>query len=100
MADTERGRVIGQGPCPNCGHPAAYKVNKKGHLYVYCSVEGDGGCHSGTQSRSAKGDRELAKRIAKWTSAEDRKRLLGDDVKKTRQDHDGVKTPWWDRELV
>ena len=80
MADLERGRVIGHGPCPNCGHPAAYKANKKEHVYVYCVVEGDGGCHSGTQSRSTKGDRELAKRVTKWSSKADQRKFLGEDV--------------------
>ncbi|MGE5476175.1 MAG: hypothetical protein ACM3Q1_05940 [Bacteroidales bacterium] len=96
MADTEKGRVIGHGPCPNCGHHAAYKLNKKGHVYVYCDVEGNGGCHSGTQSRSNKGDVALTKRITKWTSPEDRKRLLGDD---SPAHVPAQKTSWLDREL-
>lgn len=100
MADEERGRVIGHGPCPNCGHSAAYKVNKKGHLYVYCVVEGDGGCHSGTQSRSAKGDVELAKRITKWTKVEDRKKLLGEAGGAPEKQAKTSDRPWWDKEII
>jgi hypothetical protein len=95
MVDEEKGRVLGHGPCPNCGHSAAYKINKKGHLYVYCVVEGDGGCHSGTQSRSAKGDTELAKRITKWTKAEDRKKYLGEAAAPAEQPKKSI----WDMEI-
>lgn len=77
MADEQRGRVAGHGPCPNCGHAAQYKVNKKGHIYVYCAVEVDGGCLSGTTSRSKTGDRKLAERVKKWANPEDRKLFLG-----------------------
>lgn len=78
MADEEKGRVLGYGPCPTCGASAPYKVNKKGHLYVYCPTEADGGCHSGSQSRAHKGDVEKAKRITKWNNPEDRKKYLGE----------------------
>lgn len=98
MADVEKGKVIGHGPCPNCGHPAAYKLNKKNHVYVYCSTEGDGGCHSGTQSRGIKGDTALAKRITKWTCTETRQRLLGDAAPPSAS-HDKPKTSFWDREI-
>lgn len=104
MADEVQGRVIGHGPCPNCGANSSYKVNKKGHLYVYCVTEGDGGCHSGTQSRSQKGDVELAKRITKWTNATDKKKLLGggasqDETPKKPKAKEPAKA-WWDREII
>lgn len=98
MAEAQTGRVIGHGPCPNCGHPAAYKLNKKGHAYVYCSTEGDGGCHSGTQSRSAKGDAQLARRITKWVSQDDRARLMGDEPAPAAP-ADKPKTSIWNRDL-
>jgi len=101
MADVERGRVIGHGPCPNCGHPAAYKANKKEHVYVYCVTEGDGGCHSGTQSRSAKGDRELARRVTKWSSKADQRKFLGEEAPEkpaAKPAETGGKS-FWDREI-
>jgi hypothetical protein len=100
MADEQRGRVLGTGPCPNCGNGAAYKVNKKGHLYVYCVVEADGGCLSGTTSRSAKGDRELAKRITKWANKEDRARLLGEGGGNPKQESKTASVPWWEKEII
>jgi hypothetical protein len=99
MADEQKGRVIGHGPCPNCGHPAAYKLNKKSHVYVYCTTEGDGGCHSGMQSRSAKGDTHLAKRITKWVAAEDRQRLLGEGAAPPSAAADAPKKSFWDKEF-
>lgn len=98
MADAEKGKVIGHGPCPNCGAPAAYKLNKKGRVYVYCVVEADGGCHSGTQSRSLKGDQKLAARIAKWSCTDTRNRLLGDGAPPPVTP-DKPKTSIWDKEL-
>lgn len=95
MADEQKGRVVGHGPCPNCGHTAAYKLNKKEHLYVYCDVEGNGGCNSGTQSRSHKGDVSLAKRITKWANTADRARLLGEAEKPAEEGKVSV----WDRRI-
>lgn len=98
MADEQKGRIIGHGPCPNCGHPAAYKLNKKNRVYVYCATEADGGCHTGSQSRSLKGDEKLAARITKWVSAEDRQRLTG----KGAAPPPAAETPkksFWEREI-
>lgn len=100
--DEQKGRVIGHGPCPNCSHTAAYKINKKSHVYVYCTTEADGGCHSGTQSRSDKGDKALAKRITKWSNAADKKRLVGGDAPPAKADDTPAEKPkesFWDRKL-
>lgn len=99
MADEQAGRVIGKGACPNCGYDATYKINKKNHVYVYCVTEGDGGCHSGTQSRSDTGDKALAKRIKKWTSQSDRKRLLGSEDAPERTATPAEK-PWYERSIL
>lgn len=69
-------RRIGKGPCPNCGADIIYKVNQKEHLYAYCHHPADGGCGSGTTSRSEKGDELLARKVVKWDSAEERKKWL------------------------
>ncbi|WP_341894302.1 hypothetical protein [Ferrovibrio terrae] len=71
--------VIGKGPCPNCGVEGQYKVNQKSHLYVYCRHPMDGGCGSGTTSRSEKGDELLARKITKWSSKEAKAKWLGSD---------------------
>lgn len=69
--------TIGHGPCLNCGFDRVpYKVNKKQHLYAYCPHPADGGCGSGTTSRSDAGDRQLAKKVTKWSSSEERKKWL------------------------
>ena len=99
MPDDEAGRIVGHGPCPNCGANAPYKRNKKGHLYVYCVVEGDGGCHSGMQSRSATGDKKLAERITKWVKPEDRKAMLGEAALPQKASGQEPKKSWLDREI-
>lgn len=93
--DELKGTTIGRGPCPNCGNDAAYKVNKKGHIYVYCVVEADNGCHSGTQSRSFTGDKHLAKRIAKWANPDHRKKFLADEPEK-----EPAKGGWFDHPIL
>jgi hypothetical protein len=97
MADEEKGRIVGHGPCPNCDHVISYKVNKKGNLYAYCVTETMGGCNSGTTSRSLTGNRQLARRVTEWKSAEDRKRFLGETT--PEKPKEPAKTSWLDREI-
>lgn len=70
------GTIVGDGACPNCGAPAVVKVNRKGHLYVFCTSAADGGCNSGIQSRSDRGDSLIARRVHKWRKPEYRARFL------------------------
>lgn len=79
---------IGKGPCPNCGTEITYKVNQKEHLYAYCLHPADGGCGSGTTSRSDKGDELLARKVVKWDSAEDRKKWLPDSSEQPVEEPD------------
>lgn len=126
----EKGIIIGYGPCPVCGHKPTgkkllpYKVNKKGHLYVYCTTEADGGCHGGQQSRSVTCDHELAERITKWVKTDWRDNLVKAEAPQRAapppqpepdpapaDDEDDIPPPaklpkadapkvaWWDKEL-
>jgi hypothetical protein len=58
--------TAGSCKCPACGHDVIAKVNKKGHLYVYCSQPADGGCGGGYVSRSHKADGIIAAKVTKW----------------------------------
>jgi len=71
-------KTLGIGTCPTCGATAPVKVNRKGRLYLVCPPEADGGCNSQFFGRSARSDKELARRIARWYDPADRKTYLGD----------------------
>jgi hypothetical protein len=89
----EQGKTVGQGSCPVCGASAPVKVNKKGHLYLYCPTPADGGCGQGMQSRSDKADGLIAARVTAWRDAEARKRFQA--LAPTRTP---AKPSIWDRE--
>jgi hypothetical protein len=115
-----RGVTVGYASCPNCGARCAVKANKKGHLYIYCPAPLDGGCFSGTTSRSDKGDGLIARRVTEWRNAELKAKYLAlaparaepspapapapapspaprkPPVKKSAKE----KTPWYDREII
>ena len=108
--------TVADATCPLCRRAAALKVNKKGHLYIYCNTPGDGGCGCGVTSRYAAGDAKLAGYATKWRSAEFRERFksghepppASSPVPKPSpdpapeppaDDPASPKVSWWDREL-
>lgn len=70
-------KSLGYGKCAHCGHQVTVKRNSGAHLYAYCAPPADGGCGSGSTSRTAKGDEIFAKSILKWNDPKERANYVG-----------------------
>lgn len=108
------GRTIGEGTCACCDATVPIKVNKKGHLYYHCPMPADGGCGTQNQSRTAHGDKMLAKRVTRWRDPKERDAILGAAPAPTKvpatkppaakppaeKKTEPAAKPWWEREII